>query len=280
MIRQAQPEDAEDLATFVSFEFFVHRHLDWRTVLDWLSYQPYWVIERGERIAAALAMPADPPKVHWIRLFACTALMDPERAFRDLFAKGIDQLKDGDDGRIVAALAMHNWFRKVLEANHFTHHQDIVTLQWERQPLPERPKEPGLVIRPMLPGDIPAVAELDRQSFESIWQLSPETMTLAYEQAGYATVGELDGELVAYQISNENPLSAHLARIAVRPDIQGKHIGFSILKDLITYFVRQGIWQITVNTQHDNRASLALYQMVGFEMTGERYPVFRYTPAD
>lgn len=276
MIRQAQPEDAEDLATFVSFEFFVHRHLDWRTVIDWLSYQPYWVIERDERIVAALAMPADPARVHWIRLFACTTLMDPERAFRELFEQGLDQLKDNGEGRVFAALAMHQWFRKVLEANRFSHHQNIVTLQWERQPLPDRPEEPGLVIRTMLPNDIPAVAELDRQSFERIWQLSAETMTLAYQQSSYSTVGELDGELVAYQISSENPLSAHLARIAVRPGLQGKHIGFSILKDLITHFVRQGIWQITVNTQHDNRASLALYQMAGFETTDERYPVFRY----
>ena len=280
MVRQAQPEDAEDLATFVSFEFFVHRHLDWRTVIDWLAHQPYWVIEREERIAAALAMPADPPRVHWIRLFACTTLMDPERAFRELFDRGLPQLRHDSESQIIAALAMHAWFRKILEANHFSQHQDIVTLQWERQPLPARPEAPGLTIRPMLPGDIPAVAGLDWQSFERIWQLSTETLTLAFEQSSYSTVGVLDGQVVAYQISSENPISAHLARIAVRPGLQGQHIGFSILKDLITHYVRQGIWQITVNTQHDNRASLALYQTTGFEPPAERYPVFLYYPED
>ena len=276
MIRQAGPEDAEDLAAFVSFEFYVHRHLDWRSVIDWLNHQPYWVIERGERLAAALAMPADPPGVHWIRLFACTTLLDPERAFRNLFEASLEQLNGSTSGRIFTALAMHQWFAKVLEANGFFHYQDIVTLQWERQPLPPRPEAQGLHIRPMLPADLPAVADLDQQSFEQIWQLSFDTLSLAYSQASYSTVGELDGQLVAYQISSENPLSAHLARIAVHPSLQGKHIGYSILKDLVTHFVREGLWQITVNTQHNNRASLALYQSTGFELTSERYPVFQY----
>jgi ribosomal protein S18 acetylase RimI-like enzyme len=29
-----------------------------------------------------------------------------------------------------------------------------------------------------------------------------------------------------------------------------------------------------VNTQNDNRASLALYQQLGFQLTGERYAVY------
>jgi RimJ/RimL family protein N-acetyltransferase len=34
--------------------------------------------------------------------------------------------------------------------------------------------------------------------------------------------------------------------------------------------------QITVNTQHDNQASIHLYQRAGFEYQGESFPIFQY----
>jgi len=33
---------------------------------------------------------------------------------------------------------------------------------------------------------------------------------------------------------------------------------------------------VTVNTQEDNRASLALYHRLGFEISGESYPVYLF----
>jgi ribosomal protein S18 acetylase RimI-like enzyme len=45
---------------------------------------------------------------------------------------------------------------------------------------------------------------------------------------------------------------------------------------MIKYFKRKGIDQISVNTQDNNTSSLALYKRLGFELTGETFPVFRY----
>jgi ribosomal protein S18 acetylase RimI-like enzyme len=35
------------------------------------------------------------------------------------------------------------------------------------------------------------------------------------------------------------------------------------------------MYRLTVNTQSDNAASLALYRKTGFHETGERYPVYQ-----
>jgi ribosomal protein S18 acetylase RimI-like enzyme len=35
-----------------------------------------------------------------------------------------------------------------------------------------------------------------------------------------------------------------------------------------------GGWHLTVNTQADNAASLALYHKLGFRRTGEQFPVY------
>jgi len=43
---------------------------------------------------------------------------------------------------------------------------------------------------------------------------------------------------------------------------------------LLAKLVNNGIYKLSVNTQSDNVASLALYQRLGFIRTGEQYPVY------
>ncbi|RME89858.1 MAG: GNAT family N-acetyltransferase [Anaerolineae bacterium] len=82
--------------------------------------------------------------------------------------------------------------------------------------------------------------------------------------------------MVGYQISTQNALGAHLARLAVRPDVQGQGGGTALVSDLISRVLRKRLPRLTVNTQSNNHASLALYRKMGFVPTGERYPVFVY----
>jgi ribosomal protein S18 acetylase RimI-like enzyme len=62
--------------------------------------------------------------------------------------------------------------------------------------------------------------------------------------------------------------------------LQKKGIATYILCDLIAYFAQLGIERITLNTQNNNQASLALYQKTGFRMTGEKFPVFLFNRND
>jgi ribosomal protein S18 acetylase RimI-like enzyme len=71
-------------------------------------------------------------------------------------------------------------------------------------------------------------------------------------------------------------MGGHLARLAVLPDFQGMGIGSALVQDLLWYFRRRGAQRVTVNTQKDNLASLAVYRKAGFFLTGEEYPVFQY----
>jgi ribosomal protein S18 acetylase RimI-like enzyme len=88
---------------------------------------------------------------------------------------------------------------------------------------------------------------------------------------------ELDGKIVAYQMSSSTGFYAHLARLAVRPDIQRRRIGFRLVQNLLDHFLLQhNCWGVTLNTQHDNTSSLALYRHIGFRETGERFPVYLY----
>ena len=56
-VRPAVPLDREKIADLILFEAHVHRHLDWRTPLEWIGSPPYWVLEEGGRLIGALACP-------------------------------------------------------------------------------------------------------------------------------------------------------------------------------------------------------------------------------
>jgi ribosomal protein S18 acetylase RimI-like enzyme len=99
---------------------------------------------------------------------------------------------------------------------------------------------------------------------------------LAYEQSATSTVAELNGMIVGYQISTSVPLAGHLARLAVHPSIQRSHVGYALVHDVLNYFKEHRAWRVTVNTQSDNLASLALYKKAGFRATGERFRVYQY----
>lgn len=87
-------------------------------------------------------------------------------------------------------------------------------------------------------------------------------------------MAEEASRLVGYQISTGGTFGAHLGRLAVLPQDQGHGIGAALVGELIADMRRRGSSKVTVNTQADNAASLALYSRLGFRLTGEKYPVY------
>jgi len=274
-VRPASKQDQSSISSLIGFEYYVHRHLDWRTAFDWLNYQPYLLMQRDKRLVAALACPAEPPGVAWIRLFATTSSLPPSVTWGPLFEQAFAMLQQ-DTKTTIVALALQEWFEKLMVQNSFQRHQNIVVLQWSSHPPEPRTIPVSLIIRPMLATDLPEVEVVDRLAFDPLWQHTLSSLTLALQQSAYATVAELNRLIIGYQISTATPFSAHLARLAVRPDLQRNRLGQAIVTDLLWHFKQRNINHLTVNTQEDNGASLALYQKIGFIFTGETFPVFIY----
>jgi ribosomal-protein-alanine N-acetyltransferase len=176
---------------------------------------------------------------------------------------------------IAAAIVLQGWLQELLLSSGFTTHQSIVMLERDGGIQAEIALPPEFSLRPMMPFDLPVVAEVDASAFELIWQNTLSMLERAYPQAAWATVAELDGRVIGYQLSTRSPLGVHLARLAVRPTVQGKGLGYALVANLIQQAGQHGIHHLTVNTQSDNAISLTLYQRMGFHETGERYPVYQ-----
>jgi ribosomal protein S18 acetylase RimI-like enzyme len=274
VIRPAQEADRASLANLIHFETHVHRHLDWRLPLDWLGSQPYLLAERGRVLQAALACPIDPPEVPWVRLFATAASLDPGQEWEVLWPAARSRLAALGYNE-AAAIPLQQWFRELWEHSQFTLTHAVVMLAWSRGA--ERPaaKPVAYTIREMMAADLPAVTELDTAAFVPVWRNSLASLQVAYQQAAVATVAEGPAGLVGYQISTVSPMGGHLARLAVLPGLQGGGVGYALVDHLLTQFERRGAVRVTVNTQHNNTASLHIYQKSGFIRTGEEYPVYQ-----
>jgi ribosomal-protein-alanine N-acetyltransferase len=273
-VRSAVLTDQRQIANLMHFSPTIHRHLDWRYPLDWIGSPPFFVLENQGQIISALACPPDPPSIAWVRLFVNSGKLSLEESWQMLWdAARLDLAHK--QGFMVAAIVLQDWYHSLLINSGFTSRQSIVMLERDVQAPVEISLPAGFSIRAMLQYDLPAVAEVDAAAFEPLWQNSLPSLERAYPQAVLATVVELHGQVLGYQLSTRNPLGAHLARLAVRPELQGRGVGHALVADLIQQAERHAMYHLTVNTQSDNSSSLALYRRIGFRETGERYPVYQ-----
>ncbi len=274
-VRPATPGDHDQISQLISNSYIVHRHLDWRTPLDWIGFPPYLVIEQDGQIQSVLACPPDPPLIGWVRVFATNAAFSADSAWNILWAHVLRSV-EGRVGYQVAAIVFNGWLQEILSGSGFTNHQDIVMLTWMGNNITEAKLPTRFNMRNMVETDIPQVTQVDAIAFDPLWQNSATALHKAFKQAALATIVEDEGVIVGYQISTKNLLGGHLARLAVHPALQGKRIGFSLVTDLIQKLNHIGVTNISVNTQSDNSISLSLYKSIGFKETGDRYPVFVY----
>jgi ribosomal protein S18 acetylase RimI-like enzyme len=273
IVREAAEEDRQKISNLLHFELRVHRHLDWRAPLEWLGSSPFILGEAQGRIVGALACPIDPEGVAWLQLFAASTGRPVADIWRPLWAKALSVLEP-QKGLTLAAIPMHDWLVTLLKQDGFNLANEVVVLQWGYdQPL-ERFEGPPVTIRPMQPEELEQVWRVDAGAFKVLWQNSLPSLELAYQQSSIATVAEADTGIIGYQISTTSSMGGHLARLAVLPSHQGRRIGYALVNDLLRQFVFRGIFHVTVNTQADNHASLRLYEKMGFQRTGESYPVY------
>jgi len=271
-VRPADSKDHQQLSNLIFFETRLHRHLDWRSPLDWLGDPFYWALDEGGHITAAMACPTEGTGIAWVRLFVYAGRWSAENAWNLLWSTAMEEVARAG-GATVAAIAMQPWFQNALAASGFENRQQIVMLEWRYQPWAEREAD-EVRIRKMTEADLPEVEKLDAASFHPLWHNPLQTLHRAFMQSLFATVAVDDRGTVGYQLTTGGRGRAHLARLAVDPAMQGRDIGKFLVSDLFTRLTPNGIGKLSVNTQDDNLPSLSLYQKMGFVRTGEQYPVF------
>jgi ribosomal protein S18 acetylase RimI-like enzyme len=272
-LRQAGPGDQEIIRFLIDNHEYYHHHLDWQSPLDWLEKQPFLILRDGGEDIAALACPPRPPGIGWIRLFVSLRMVGLQRTWDTLLSSAIERTAEsGID--LLCGLGLSEWFSELMENSHFFNHQDVVGLAIRITSNKFGENYHEMTIRKAVEADLPQIATLDGKAFDRMWQHPLPTMEKAFLHADYVSVAIAGDEILGYQLSTLSTTSAHLARLAVEPRLQNQHIGRRLVTDLFSHCAQKGIEELTVNTQSDNQASLALYRRLGFKFSGERYPVY------
>jgi len=276
-VRPADTGDLVPLTKLIQRKSFVHRHLGWGSPLDWLSFQPFLVLEEKTNILAALACPPDEDGITWLQLFVTAPGFSHFRAWNELWPEAKRVLKSLNDVRTVNSLVIRPEMEVLLTKAGFLEIYQVVVLVWDVSRASWPPLNKNVTIRLMQQDDLKRIYKVDRVAFDEIWRNSLSQLETAFREAFSATVIEVDGIVGGYQISTATSQGGHLARLAVNPEYQSRGIGTSLVSDLLDRFQDQGIVEVSVNTQSVNGPSLDLYRKFGFRLLDDRYSVRQYS---
>jgi len=131
------------------------------------------------------------------------------------------------------------------------------------------PGQPRLVrFRAMSPGDLPAVADIERASYEFPWS---EGIFRDCLRVGYlCRVAELEGAIIAYGVVAMGAGEAHILNLCVRGDLRGRNVGRQMLLLLLERSRQAGMEAVFLEVRPSNPHAIALYQSVGFVQVGLR----------
>ena len=275
-VRPALASDKHEIANLMFFEQHVHRHLDWKNPTDWIGSPFFWVLERNAHIMAVLACPPEKKENTWLRLFTHAENFDTKEAWKVLWEKAKENLEKPGKTNKVFAITAQDWMQSLLTQSGFVNEEQILIMSWEGEKPPKWIQPKDIVLRDMSAIDLPHVVDVDADAFMPLWQNPLSVLEQAFSKSVCATIAESVDGIIGYQISTYSPFGAHLARLAVRSQMQRRGIASALIGDLIGKLLAKEISQLSVNTQGKNKRSIALYEKNGFRCTEEEYPLYSF----
>ncbi|HTX24394.1 MAG TPA: ribosomal protein S18-alanine N-acetyltransferase [Steroidobacteraceae bacterium] len=127
---------------------------------------------------------------------------------------------------------------------------------------------PHMEIRAMTDGDVRAVVEIERASYQFPWS---EGIFRDCLRVGYACRVVLsEAELIGYGIMSTGAGEAHILNVCVRESFRCRGIGRTLLEHLLSRAGAGGSSEAYLEVRPSNTAAIRLYQALGFEPIGVR----------
>jgi ribosomal-protein-alanine N-acetyltransferase len=163
-----------------------------------------------------------------------------------------------------------------------------------QQPLP-------YTIRPMEPGDIPAVVAIDRLSFPTPWSASSYLYEIGHRGQSYfyvllepqandpappaprlhrwlrglASLPQEGSRVIGYMGLRRRGPGAHISTIAVHPDWLGRGLGELLLLTAMEQAQKLRLDPVTLEVRASNQVAQQLYRKYGFRYKGVHQGYYR-----
>lgn len=131
-------------------------------------------------------------------------------------------------------------------------------------------------LRTMTVADIDTIAALEHRLFPiDYWPRDMFVAELSQPETRHYVIAEVDGAVVGYAgLMCIEPI-ADIQTIAVLPEYEGRGIGTSMLKALLTEARRRGGQDVLLEVRADNPRAQNLYQRFGFSQIHVRKKYYR-----
>lgn len=241
--------------------------------------------EQGERLWGGVGveleqrpatLPAPAPDRAYLRLLALTAGYAPIPDGVRLLTAVVDVLQAQPHRTLAIAYADEPWLAETLAVAGFALTETVQTFQLDVRDLPASlltERTVAAVLRPMRPGELDAVAQLDAVAFEPLWHFGRRALWELFFSS-HMQVALIDDEIVGYAALAQTGDEAHLTRLAVHPRVQGWGIGRRLLVNALLYAQRHYVHTVSLNTQASNHRSQRFYRSLGFAPTQQRTPFY------
>lgn len=274
-VHHARADHIPTIRAFLTATDRKHLHLDWMEVSEYLERSPFLIGSVQGVPAACLSNPPYLKSVSWLRLFAVSSGYDLQPAWDALWQIAERQAIEQGIGEVYV-LATVEWLHDLLQNSDFTPFNRVVFLEREEASRLSLQHE-GPPIQPMTLDDVDEVLRLDHRAFHLPWQMDEPSLKAAFHHPLVATVLKSGRWIIGYQITTLSAFGAHLARIAVEPDLQNRGLGRNLVVDMLDKVHQRGYETVSVNTQEDNQASLRLYRQLDFQISDLQYLVYQKT---
>ncbi len=125
-------------------------------------------------------------------------------------------------------------------------------------------------LRPMKPSDVPAVANIESDVFESPWSIGVLKEELGAPRRTYVVAEDKSGDLVGYAGVMIVEDDAHVTTIAVVPQMRGRGIATRLMVSLINAVLAAGARHLTLEVRESNAQAQRLYERFGMTTVGRR----------
>lgn len=132
-----------------------------------------------------------------------------------------------------------------------------------------------VTVRPMTIADLPAVVEIDRQSFSVPWPARSFRFELQENPVGRLFVAvpdqdERTGEVLGYIGLWDLVDEGHISTLAVHPEHRRRGIGEALLTAGLFALAETGMHTASLEVRASNQAAQHLYAKYGFHLAGRR----------
>ena len=150
-----------------------------------------------------------------------------------------------------------------------------LTLDRVRRRAPVDAVAEGVSLRRATPADMVALLETDIRCFDEFWRYDVRHFE-RYLRAQRLVVADGPGGVIGYTLSTVAGDGVTLGRLAVVPECRRRGVGRALVEDVIGFAREQGADRVTLCTQTENAAALALYASAGFTDAGRRFVFLRF----